>query len=890
MATGHTTAPDLDASRLKGVGIWQRYKLGQAQFTSWLKQTAEKLVSAKPTRETVPVVDDAPPKQSRRQKKKGTPVDLFGKDANAENATFVHWSQLEVLAERIVENAQPHEIPPSAINILRDVVALRKKSFNFFSTATKDSKDEKVQQSNANHAHIILVLERVLAKFEALLKAGAEDNSSKDNSPRHANARIDISDLSNMFAYLEVQAPPEAEADVSDPEEPVLAQPSKKTAKPGKKRGGKKQQKQRKPERREDKSLVRQDGQGSWVDEFDFGVVSYEDDSGEDDEFDLYMQIYCFFADFNTIRNYVAERWCDYWYDKSVSLTTLAVITNAAFELFHLLEHALIQDLPRSHPELAEYDTLYSMLFIHFGIDHIDYESYRGLSREEVNERIWRDEADWLASSSYCSLRKTAQWIPPGNVPMIPPKDRKPTKYGANNLEDWQKFQNSVTTQIIVESAFLNALKTIGQEPPKLPTESQLLLDLQDFLNKRYSASPVIFSLHLWVDIRNIIEHDHGLPLQELRTNATKLKQALESHNPIKLCKNHGYRRRWLRYLWETKHYMLEDFTLEDKKDRFKSIGIEEQPDLDFLLSHEPVWTGLLNFRARIVSSQLGHEFVMLTSIVHATLILYRAACATSPAGFPTWRELQQFLNTYKDTSRLKGVLQEQEPLRLLQKFKEYANLRRLADNTLASRIEDLEEFTLDIRTRVIFFQRFADDKGSQFPMYLWQLEEHKHQSGHAPEDGNTTRLTLQDSSRDNEENHSNSNGDSTTLVKHLNGVENEHGNKASKPKRMLSRLSALEQLQMLDETVTSQLEGALTLDYFKLYDDSVELLKAIYAAFPEVHPQIGFGPDSDSPACLDRLPEHLAELGEGVAKRLTDVCKSFFESQAPATVVPPVT
>lgn len=41
-----------------------------------------------------------------------------------------------------------------------------------------------------------------------------------------------------------------------------------------------------------------------------------------------------------------------------------------------------------------------NMLFIQYGIDHIDYDSYDDLSNEESEERIWRDESDWLGLSS----------------------------------------------------------------------------------------------------------------------------------------------------------------------------------------------------------------------------------------------------------------------------------------------------------------------------------------------------------------------------------------------------------------------------------------------------------------------------------------------------------
>lgn len=54
------------APKANGMGTWKRYKLGQAQFQSWLKQTAEKLTRKKANGESSgtanggPVGDGAP--------------------------------------------------------------------------------------------------------------------------------------------------------------------------------------------------------------------------------------------------------------------------------------------------------------------------------------------------------------------------------------------------------------------------------------------------------------------------------------------------------------------------------------------------------------------------------------------------------------------------------------------------------------------------------------------------------------------------------------------------------------------------------------------------------------------------------------------------------------
>lgn len=846
--------------KLHGIGTWRRYKLGQAQFTNWLKQTAEKLVSRKPAPDAGASPTDAAPQQSRRQKKKANAAAAAGITLSADpaNERFVHWSELEVLAQNVAEHGEPEDVPDAALNILRDVVNLRKKSYKFFSTATKDTRDEKVKQSNANHAHIISVLERVQAKLEALVTArrkGAPKEGPKDRS------QIDVSDLSNMFAHLEVQAPPDAADGHSDEDErPVqTGQPSQKGRR---KKAAKRPQKDRKPERKSQKAPAKTPADRSWVEEMDFGLA---DDDKEEDEFDLYMMVYCFFEDFNAIRNYVAERWCDYWYDRSVSLDTLAVITNAAFELFHQLEHDLIRELRPLNPKLARYEFMNEMLFIHYGIDHVDYDSYDGLTEEETNERIWKDEADWLAFPSYCTLKKTLETIPAGKVPMMAPSITRKTVYGATTLEAWNDFESNVTSQIIREGAHLKALKTNQQEPPILPAEPQLLLDFEDCLRTNDFTSALIFSLHLWVDIRNIIETDHIRPFEQLQESATRLKLALEAHNPTKFSKDRAFKRDWIARTWETKHYMLEDFTFDDKRARFRQLGVEEDPDPFYLLKHEPVWAGLLDFRARLVHSQLGHEFVMLSSVVDAAAYLYHAALARDP-NLPPWQGMRKYLDTYLDDSQFKvRLLEGQDPVAILRNFESLPVFRPT---------DAPKTFTQAIRIRQNLYDRFAfEEKRIPFdgpPLYLRELA--------------ALRFKLQMDSMHKDGCDGSANGNGINGAKTEKGTEQEIRRNAA-----LAHFSPLGMLRLLDETVTSQVEGLLTLDYFELFDDSTALLESIAAALESKLRDHLPAKDGDSPAYLGRLPIHLAKAldqSSGLATEaeildtVVNSCRRFLEEK----------
>lgn len=58
------------------------------------------------------------------------------------------------MASNIVEHAKPDDIPSAPINILRDVIGLRKKSARFFCRSADDD-NESAREKDATHEHII---------------------------------------------------------------------------------------------------------------------------------------------------------------------------------------------------------------------------------------------------------------------------------------------------------------------------------------------------------------------------------------------------------------------------------------------------------------------------------------------------------------------------------------------------------------------------------------------------------------------------------------------------------------------------------------------------------------------------------------------------------------
>lgn len=115
----------------------------------------------------------------------------------------------------------------------------------------------------------------------------------------------------------------------------------------------------------------------------------------EDEEDELYFMIYCFFKDFNYLREYIQERWCDYQ-DGILSLAAVSVTTNTAFELLQRSERELLSQIPRSSG-LGNYQSMANLLFFDRGLAHVNYDEKQAMFEGDhsgMNESIY-EEADF---------------------------------------------------------------------------------------------------------------------------------------------------------------------------------------------------------------------------------------------------------------------------------------------------------------------------------------------------------------------------------------------------------------------------------------------------------------------------------------------------------------
>lgn len=65
-------------------------------------------------------------------------------------------------------------------------------------------------------------------------------------------------------------------------------------------------------------------------------------------------------------------------------------------------------------------------VFACIGMEHVEYESYQGLSKEESDDRIRKSEWDGLASPAFTTIQNLLRFMPPGKTSMIRKYDRYP--------------------------------------------------------------------------------------------------------------------------------------------------------------------------------------------------------------------------------------------------------------------------------------------------------------------------------------------------------------------------------------------------------------------------------------------------------------------------------
>ncbi|KAI1371758.1 hypothetical protein F4677DRAFT_285538 [Hypoxylon crocopeplum] len=763
------------------LGTYQRYKLGQAQFQKWLKQTSDKI----------------------RRGSSGPE-----KGPEPASASSVHWSQLESMTRTVIDNLDPEQIPQSAISILRDVVHLRKKSAQFFGSAAAKSDDDKLKQKNSTHEYIIKVLEKILHQFDDTLSKIRP--SAPQASPRE-DGQLGMNDINNMFEYLKLEESRDAEKkdldETSDVEAIVIKRPKKFRTK-----GGKKQKQKKLPKEQRVQKRTTSSPETSWIDTF-----QWVEDEDEEDDFDYYMLVYCFFQDFNSVRTYVGDRWTEYFYYKSVSIDTLAVVTNAACEIFHEMEYEL-EKILKDTPPLAQYGFMMDMLFFDYGLDHVDYSGEDQLTESERNYKIL-SEADWLGFFAYSGIIKALEMVPPGKVPMVPTSAFKRPEYGPRDFDGFRQFTIDVVNEFFPECCLLKAMKKNAQLPMIVSAQDELTLDFEDIFRVRGYSSATVFDMSLYIDIRYILEDQVANAFNLLQTTAARMRTTLEDQLPNirgpwdlkKECRNR---------LAEVDMCIIKDFVEEDKARRFEEKGMMEPFERHFLLKRDPIWSGLLDFRCRLVLNNLGYRFINESLVVVGAAFLYAASRLGNIRGLH-WPQMDRFLEVHGEDRILQGaLLPELAPIDLL---------KRLVDCDLSvTDVAPVSTFSDHSKSLEALHRRYAweDGRSRQSMAYLRDIIRDKfdikagdifsRQAAIPPSGTNRAENLL---------------GGEDSVVRR--GPPNlAEAQIARKGPPQAARVSPVQLLEIIDETTTSLLETHLSIDYFLLHNESVQLLRKLIGEF----------------------------------------------------------
>ncbi len=211
----------------------------------------------------------------------------------------------------------------------------------------------------------------------------------------------------------------------------------------------------------------------------------------EDDTDEVYFMIYCFFKDWNSLREYLQERWCDYYLDGSLSLVAVSLITNTAFELLQRSEKELLSHLP-ARSSLSSYEGMTAMLFVDIGIAHGDYDA---VDESSLDEKIY-EEADWLCLHRYWNLVEWLQMAPPRKVPStFPQYIGVPIDYHPEGTEGKSSRDKRICYELLIECCLLKPL--LKRSNAHIPGEDELTRGIITMLQTRVIPIWLIFAFQI---------------------------------------------------------------------------------------------------------------------------------------------------------------------------------------------------------------------------------------------------------------------------------------------------------------------------------------------------------------------------------------------------------
>lgn len=385
----------------------------------------------------------------------------------------VQINSIAPIAERIVAHG---EIVPDDVRFaLQDVISQRKEASVFY-------KPQGQVKADSGHAHYVQVLERVLVLFNR--------DQTKISKPRIDESSVAAEFVNkpesrNVFSKLDVEPTDfhlESNGIESDGEavEVVMASAKKAVAK---KKGGKKSNKRK---QKSSVAMVKANASDD-IAMLDSIIENQAHDFWEDDTDDLYFMVYCFFKDWNIIREYLQERWCDYQ-DGLLSLAAVSLTTNTAFELLQRSAEEFIAETGFQH---SDFGKLSEMLFTEIGLAHVDYEAEDSGSHENISA-----EADWLALPRFWNLEEWIRMTPPKGIPATFERFlNEPLEFQCDDWKRKMERDKRFCYELITECCLIKVLKK--DRTFQLPAEDELTRGVTTMLNTRTIPIWLVFAMQV---------------------------------------------------------------------------------------------------------------------------------------------------------------------------------------------------------------------------------------------------------------------------------------------------------------------------------------------------------------------------------------------------------
>ncbi|EPE36917.1 hypothetical protein GLAREA_09080 [Glarea lozoyensis ATCC 20868] len=630
-------------------GTYQTYKAGTEKVLNWLYENAVECGHCLEQENVdIKTEEEGERRGGQNKKSKLTPKRKNGKGSKAKGSgkakskkknmaadattIFITVNEYISLAESIASFIPKVRVPLWVTNMIEQVIAGRKKSARWFARQTTSSAHEQAHESNISHQYFIEVLETIRNILISLQGSTTKPRTKKPETPEDP-----IEEITNIFEYLEME--PDTEHTMTEPG------PAK--------------------ESRCEKVNVK------------IEFLSYEDE--------LWL-IYCFFEDFNITRQHLKALWTSYKNGR-VDLTTAALSTNIAFELFRRSEEELVKQLQlrlhrkdRKDPAMWDYELIQDLIYgatAECRGQDIDYRK----SESHVYNHDMFDIADWTGLPVYLILsifldeikRKRIE----GNMPAAWKIQRKKVKAAMKNYPapiafDYKNVKFDSSTDLLnpdckwdcdvsillsthlPEFVFL-LHQTAGDlhAAYKVFGNDELTSGVLKMIVDNHIPTWLVLALQVQLDIQYILFDDITRPQAELMAAGLRSKNTLENH----LAFIEDMNKTRDKPITDTAQQLIDGIDLliiEDRLWRARGATLCEydHPRVDesyLLLKSHPVLCGMLRLRIDLDVQMRGLNFANRWGWLIAILQLYNA-CLMEEVVKKSWKDLEAVIAT--DTAK----------------------------------------------------------------------------------------------------------------------------------------------------------------------------------------------------------------------------------------------